>query len=195
MADRNLIDKISDDTLDRVLALQLLVAWAGEGLCDPKRLDWWKTDLIDEMGGGDLFARLLPKTHKWASLEAARKAALHVDQKARAKLANPDSVRTLFFWGFHVDEKLADRLAFHKKAAKDPTEVLEFLMPLGADFDKAAFESSVKELDAGKHKVAPSGRELNGKIPDDLEAQARKLAAALVPFANSYPMPFFTAEA
>ena len=47
--------------LDAILALQLTVAWAGEGLSDPKRLDWWRTDLVDALGGGDLFARLLPK--------------------------------------------------------------------------------------------------------------------------------------
>ena len=44
---------IPDSVLDDILTLQLTVAWAGEGLCEPKRLDWWKTDVIDEMGGGD----------------------------------------------------------------------------------------------------------------------------------------------
>jgi len=195
MAHQDLSVELPDATLDSILALQILVAWAGEGLCDPKRLDWWKTDLIDEMGGGDLFSRLLPKTHKWASLEAARKAARHVDHKARAKLANPDAVRTLFFWGFHLDEKLDDRLAFHKKASKDPADVLKFPLPLGANFNKAAFEAFIKEIEAGKHKVAPSGRELAGKIPGDPEARAKRLTAALLPFADSYPMPFFTAEA
>lgn len=34
--------------LDRILALQFTVAWAGEGRCQPKRLGWWETDLIDE---------------------------------------------------------------------------------------------------------------------------------------------------
>ena len=57
---------ISSNALDTILALQLTVAWAGEGLSAPKRLDWWKTDLIDEDGGGDFFARLLPKTARWA---------------------------------------------------------------------------------------------------------------------------------
>lgn len=186
---------IPNETLDRVLALQLTVAWAGEGLCEPKRLDWWKTDLVDELGGGDLLSRLLPKTHKWASLEAVRKAAQHADQKARSKLANPDKVRTLFFWGFHVDEKLDDRLAFHKKSGRHPSDVLEFPMSLGADFDKTSFEGFAKSLDGGKHKVAPSGREMAGNVPAQLDEQAAKLAAALVPLADSYPMPFFQAEA
>ncbi len=55
---------ITQHALDAILALQLTVAWAGEGLADPKRLDWWRTDLVDPMGGGDLFARLFPKTHR-----------------------------------------------------------------------------------------------------------------------------------
>ncbi len=91
---------ITQDALDTILALQLTVAWAGEGLSDPKRLDWWRTDLVDELGGGDLFARLLPKPHRWASLEAVRKVAIQVDRETRLGMAKPDQVRTLFFWGF-----------------------------------------------------------------------------------------------
>jgi hypothetical protein len=45
--------------LDDILAVQLTMAWAGEGRCDPARLGWWQTDLIDEAGGVvDLFVRL-----------------------------------------------------------------------------------------------------------------------------------------
>jgi len=53
-------EPIRDAILDTVLALQLTVAWAGEGLSEPPRLGWWQTDLVDELGGGDLLARLLP---------------------------------------------------------------------------------------------------------------------------------------
>ena len=108
--------ELDDTTLDHILALQITVAWAGEGLCEPKRLGWWKTDLVDELGGGDLFGRLLPKTAKWAALEAVRQAGIATDKQARAKLANPANVRTLFFWGFTIDEKLKDRLAVHKSS-------------------------------------------------------------------------------
>ena len=69
-------------TIDKILTLQIMVAWAGEGGCEPKRLDWWRTDLIDEYGGGDLLQRLLPKTHLWASLEAVRLATIQVDSAA-----------------------------------------------------------------------------------------------------------------
>ncbi|HEY5955223.1 MAG TPA: hypothetical protein VIV60_01670 [Polyangiaceae bacterium] len=37
-------------TIDKILAIQLLVAWAGEGRSEPKRLGWWDTDLVDEAG-------------------------------------------------------------------------------------------------------------------------------------------------
>ena len=42
---------LTQHALDAILALQLTVAWAGEGLADPKRLEWWRTDLVDELGG------------------------------------------------------------------------------------------------------------------------------------------------
>ena len=76
-------ERISSSTLDTILALQMTIAWAGEGLCEPKRLDWWRTDLIDEAGGGDLLKRLLPKTHQWAALEAVRSAAIQIDRRDR----------------------------------------------------------------------------------------------------------------
>jgi hypothetical protein len=50
------------NVLDEILTLQLLVAWAGEGLSDPPRLGWWRTMLVDEFGGEDLFKRLTPRT-------------------------------------------------------------------------------------------------------------------------------------
>ncbi|MCC0179870.1 BrxE family protein, partial [Waterburya agarophytonicola K14] len=55
--------------------LQFFVAWAGEGLTDPSRLNWWSTQLLDEWGGEDLFKRLLPRTFEWALLEATRQVA------------------------------------------------------------------------------------------------------------------------
>jgi hypothetical protein len=68
--------RILDTALDEILALQITAAWAGEGACVPPRLGWWRTDLVDPAGGGDLLARLLPKTHAWASIEAVREAAI-----------------------------------------------------------------------------------------------------------------------
>lgn len=85
--DSNEVKLADPAVLDEVLSLQLLVAWAGEGKTDPPRLGWWRTSLVDEFGGEDLFARLMPRTWRWAVLEAARTAARIADAEARAHAA------------------------------------------------------------------------------------------------------------
>jgi hypothetical protein len=55
-----------DRGLDAILAWQLTVACAGESRETTKRLGWWNTDLVDATGGGDIMARLPPRTHEWA---------------------------------------------------------------------------------------------------------------------------------
>ena len=85
------------DFLDLILDWQMTIAWAGEANCEPSRLGWWRTDLIDDLGGGDLLARLLPRTKVYAGWESARQAALATDRRARQRMANPDKLRTIFF--------------------------------------------------------------------------------------------------
>jgi hypothetical protein len=187
------LSPIPDSTLDAILTIQLTVGWAGEGRCSPRRLGWWDTDLIDEAGGGDFLARLLPQTHAWASLEAAREAARRVDAKARAKMADPDKMRTLFFLGFELDEQLDDRLAAHKRSARPPAEALPFPLALTADFPKDKLASALQGGDVAFATV-PNGRQLKGKPPDAPDALVKQLAAALVPFAERYPLPFFKLE-
>ncbi len=181
--------------LDSILALQLTVAWAGEGLSHPKRLDWWETDLIDPDGGGDLLSRLFPRTHRWASLEAARIAALQADSKARQSMARPDAVRTLFFWGFETDEALRDRLRFHNGSGKNPMDALPMPVDVSADFNRADIEDALRlpgqEVD---FKVVPGGRELKGPLPASIDLMAKRLAAALLPLVSDYPAPFFRIE-
>ncbi|MBD2613875.1 BREX-6 system BrxE protein [Nostoc punctiforme FACHB-252] len=184
---------VTKDTLDQVLALQIIVAWAGEGICEPKRLDWWRTDLIDEYGGGDLFGRLFPKTHQWSSLEAVRLAAIQVDKRKRQEMAESDAVRSLFFWGFTIDEQLAERLAIHKRGDKQPLEALPYLpLDITKPFSKAEFEETIRLPNRTvDFTLAPNGREIVGEIPEALEEQAKKLAAALLPLTDSYTMPFY----
>lgn len=182
---------IPQTTLDGILALQLTVAWAGEGL-DARRLGWWRTDLIDEGAGGVLFARLMPHTKAWAGLEAALAAARQADAQARAAVAQPDRLRTLFHWGFHVDEHLADRLLALKHDGTVPRDVLPFPVDLAAPFDPGAFEAALRALaPKAAFEVVPSGRQMKGSMPDDSLDAARHLAAALVPLADRYPSPFF----
>jgi len=192
----------TDEILDEILAIQLLVAWAGEGRSSPRRLGWWDTDLVDEAGGGDLFARLAPRTHRWAALECVREAALRVDAKARSKMPPSDALRSLYFLGFELDERLADRLASHKREGKLPAEALPFPRSLAkafsekpgeAEFSKDALASALQRDDASFTTV-PNGRELtHGKkaAPPAPEVLVRQLAATLVPLAEHYPLPFY----
>jgi hypothetical protein len=181
---------LPEATLDAILTTQLTVAWAGEGRCSPRRLAWWDTDLIDEAGGGDFLKRLLPQTHAWASLEAAREAARRTDAKARAKMADPDQMRTLFFLGFEVDEQLGDRLAAHKRGDRSPSDALPLPVPLTAEFAKDKLTAAFQAAEAA-FTVVPGGRQLKGARPAEPEAMVHRLAAALLPFADQYPLPFY----
>lgn len=181
----------ADTTLDSVLALQLAIAWAGEARCEPRRLGWWDTDLIDEAGGGDLFARLTPRTHAWASLEAVREAARRVDAKARVRLGDPDKLRSLFFLGFELDERLGDRLAYLKRQANPPAEALAMPFAMGGDFSAETVSTALTRAGTAKYEIVPHGRELPGEPPKDAVELARMLGAALVPFTSEYPLPFF----
>lgn len=183
---------LPDATLDDILAIQLTIAWAGEGRCSPKRLGWWETDLISEDGGGDLLARLLPQTHAWASLEAVREAARRVDAKTRGKMADPDKMRTIYFLGFEIDEQVADRLAALKRSGKKPADALA--LPLSfAEFSKDKLAAALHGGDV-PFTTVPNARQLKGERPDAPDALVKRLAAALVPFAEQYPLPFYKLE-
>jgi hypothetical protein len=147
----------NDVVLDAVLAVQLIVGWAGE-TSQPSRLGWWRTDVTDSAAGGDLLARLLPRTHAWAALEAAREAARRTDERARVRMGDPDKLRTLLFLGFAVDEALADRFAFLKREGRSPVEAL----PIGfvqAKFSKDTFVSAFQREDVS-FAIVPGGRQL-----------------------------------
>ncbi len=188
------------EELDEILSVQLLLAWAGEtpGGGTP-RLGWWKTDVIDEEAGGDLWKRLLPRTHRWAGLDAARRAACLTDERLRRPAKNADHQFTLFHFGFELDEALAERLAHHVLEAHHPAEVLPLLSAMGSvHFDRAALAKTIatKELDAS-FKVVAGGRQLK-KVPDEpLPTRARRLAMALLsdPLSPAYPVPFVLDEA
>lgn len=186
-----LTNSLTNSQLDSILSWQFTVAWAGEGKCQPKRLGWWQTDLVDREGGGDLFHRLFPKTHEWAALEAVRDAAIAHDRSIRQRLAEPDWVNTLFFWGFNIDEQLADRLIEHKCIQEPPAAVLDLPLDLGK-WVRADLEAA---LSIGKqpvrYEVEPAGRAIAEKVLPAYELRSQKLASALLPLADDYPMPFY----
>ncbi len=186
------VPSLTEATLDQILAIQILVAWAGEGLCRPKRLGWWDTDLVDADGGGDLLARLAPRTHVWAALEAVREAARQVDTKARERHGQPDRLRSLYFLGFETDERLEDRLAVHKRDGRAPTDAIPLPFPLGRDWDQPKLVAALGvNASPGYETVPPVGRQLAGPIPSEAAAMVRNLAAALLPPAAAYPFPFY----
>jgi len=189
---------LAPEQLDELLALQLALAWAGEspGGHHP-RLGWWKTDLIDPDGGGDLWSRLLPRTHQWAGLDSARRAARLVDERLRRESARTDDMRTLFHFGFELDEALDERLAHHKLEAHPPVEVLPLLQLTRAPLDREGLLASLSSpnLDIA-YKVVPGGRQLKPRPDEGPVFQARRFACAMLtePPAT-YPLPFILAEA
>jgi hypothetical protein len=181
-------------TLDEILSLQLLVAWAGEGKTDPPRLGWWRTSLIDEFGGEDLFARLMPRTWKWAVLEGARIAARIVDAETRSHAADGDQLISLFHFGFAIDEQLDDRLAELKRTASEPVEALPTLAAIRSPWNIDAFRASLRDLAAVTITASSIGRRLKGTMPEGPVDAARMLAAAMAQPSDRYPAPHWKVE-
>jgi hypothetical protein len=189
VAGESCVEIIDTTVLDEILSLQLLVAWAGEGKTDPPRLGWWRTSLVDEFGGEDLFARLLPRTWKWAVLEAARTAARTVDAEARAHAADGDQLISLFHFGFALDEQLDDRLAEHKRSEAEPTEALPRLASTRESWNADTFLRTLGDLASAPTAASSIGRRLKGAMPASPVDAARQLSAAMVPPGDRYPAP------
>jgi hypothetical protein len=188
---------LPDQDLDQILSLQLALAWAGEAAGgESRRLGWWRTDLIDEEGGGDLWGRLLPRTRRWAGLDAARRAARLTDEKLRKPLARSDAMRTLFHFGFELDEALDERLAQHKLDAHPPAHVLPLLAALASPFEEASFRSRIaaSSVDAS-FKIVPGGRKLKAAAGEAVPSVARRLAFALLEAPpKAYPVAYVLME-
>lgn len=177
--------------LDALLTAQIAVAWAGEGGDEP-RLGWWRTDLVDEYGGEDLFARLLPHTARWAVLQAVREAARRTDARLRHKASDPDALITLYRLGFTLDERLEERLQDHKRAGKPPEAALPGLGDVLSDtWDPARFKCWLSAKGTADTRTTPSGRLLPSTPPDDLGTLTAALLAALQPLGDAYPLPHY----
>jgi hypothetical protein len=180
---------LSNEDLDQILALQFSVAWAGESGGEPRRLCWWQSDLIDAETGGDLFARLLPRTHEWAGLSLGRRCAVRVDAEGRGNLSAGDRVQTLFHLGFEIDEQLCDRVAEHRRHRRSPADVLGEGLAIGFAWSPRTFAQRLAAFGAPKVELTTGGRRLKAKKLAPLDA-ARQLAAALLPLADKYPLPY-----
>ena len=177
--------------IDLALTAQLLVGWAGESGED-KRLAWWKTDLVSEYGGEDLFKRLLPKTWEWAVLQGAREAARRTDADARNRESDADRIISLYSLGFELDERIDERLQDLKRSGLKPVEALPALSEvMSRTWNKQQFLDWVQAHGETETTAAPAGRRIKGAPPAGLDQTIRQLVGALAPLATTYPMPHF----
>jgi hypothetical protein len=177
--------------IDFALTAQIVVAWAGEGGEEP-RLGWWRSDLVSEFGGEDLFRRLLPHTWEWALLQAVREAARRKDAELRSKDHDPDQILSLFSLGFELDERLEERLGDLKRSGASPRDALPRLHHgIQPTWDRDAFFDWVAGHGTADTTATPAGRLLKGPAPTSLETTVRQLVAALAPPSAAYPVPHF----
>jgi hypothetical protein len=185
------LPQTAPSVLDAILIAQFTVGWAGES-GEEKRLGWWRTDLVSEFGGEDLFRRLLPRTWEWAVFEAAREAAARLDAELRSQSHDADELITLFSFGFAIDERISDRLHLLKRNGSTPVAALPGLAEVvTGNWNRAGFEDWVKGHGKVATETLPSGRRLRGEIPESLELTVKHLIAGLSPLADEYPMPHY----
>lgn len=183
--------KMSPAELDLVLTAQIAVAWAGEGGEEP-RLGWWRSDMVNEFGGEDLFSRLLPHTWKWAVLQAAREAARRTDAEGRAQHHNPDEIVSLFYLGFELDERIEERLQDLKRSVAAPADALPGLADVVQEaWSKDAFQAWVTDHGKPNFTAEPIGRRLTGAMPPKLSELVPLLLGALNPLADKYPLSHY----
>lgn len=176
--------------LDLALTAQLVVAWAGEA-GEEKRLGWWRSDLVSEFGGEDLFRRLLPATWAWATLQGARETARRKDEEMRRQQHDADRVLSLFSLGFDVDERIEERLQDLKRSGEAPETALPGLSVIKQEWNRGHFEEWVTGHGEVDTTDEPIGRRVKGNPPAALDQLVRRLVAGLAPLDETYPLPHF----
>ncbi len=176
--------------IDMALTSQLVVAWAGE-TGEERRLGWWRSDLVSEYGGEDLFRRLLPGTWRWAVFQGAREAARRKDAEVRRRDHDPDRIVSLFSLGFELDERIEERFQDLKRSGRAPDEALPGLAVVREGWRRDRFSDWVVGHGETDASTSPVGRRLKGGPPIALDQLVRKLVAGLAPPAESYPLPHF----
>lgn len=178
--------------LDDILTIQLSVAWAGEGRCDPTRLGWWSTALVDEFDGLDMLERIMPKTYKWAALEVVRRVARLLDDQERLKASDPDKVRSIFHLGFKIDEQLDDRLTWLKKNSKAPQEALPNMIGFKDEWVPEMWSQwfEAMNIESVAFKVTPGGRAIKvSNATNEPNQLIRQLLGTLHTPPEVYPTP------
>ncbi|UPU37479.1 BREX-6 system BrxE protein [Geomonas paludis] len=176
--------------IDLALTAQLVVAWAGEA-GEEKRLGWWRSDLISEFGGEDLFRRLLPSTWAWAVLQGARETARRKDAELRGQDHDPDRILSLFSFGFDLDERIEERFQDLKRSGQIPQDVLPGLALINSGWNYDGFFEWVDGHGDVEVSVTLVGRRIKGAMPSGLDQLVRRLVAGLAPASDNYPLPHF----
>ncbi len=182
---------IPPSLLDSILVTQIAVAWAGEDGEEP-RLRWWRSDLVSEYGGKDLFRRLLSQTWRWATLQAVREAARRTDARMRQGADDPDSIVSLYCLGFAADEKVEERLLELKKQTDDPMKALPRLAEIvGERWRRDTFLEWVRSHGTAEVLTTPLGRRIKGTFPGISDLLIGNLVGALEPLGEQYPLPHY----
>ena len=177
--------------IDRLLTAQFAIGWAGER-GENRRLGWWRSDLVSEFGGRDLFSRLLPHSSEWAVFQSVREAAHRRDDERRMQDHNPDRIVSLFNTTFEIDERVDERLADLKREGGRPAETLSGLGEVVFDdWSADRFAEWVQAHGKVDFVQAPIGRRIRGSAPDSLGLLVRHLIAACSPLTDTYPMPHY----
>ena len=179
-------ERLDDALLDRIIDHQVRVAWLGE----TPRLGWWRADTTDVEGGGDFFRRWLPGSAHIAGIDAARRAAMVVDEVLRREAAgggDQDELLTLFHLGSAVDRQVEDRFRFRRaqKTISVPREA----------FERASSARDLATLGASPPtELVKNGRRIRRRLAPLDAAKVDALVVALVDngsLPDRYPMPHY----
>lgn len=177
--------------IDFALTIQLAVAWAGEAGSTP-RLGWWRSELVSEFGGEDLFRRLLPATWQWGMFEAAREAALRTEGALRRVDPEPDRIVSLYCLGTATDERINQRLIDLKRSGRPPMDALPGLSEVVLQsWNGEHFFDWVISHGSAETVATSIGRRLKRRLPESLRQQVEILLSALAPLVDVYPLPHF----
>lgn len=174
-------------TLDDILALQILVAKAGE----TERLNWWRIDATDEAGGGDFFQRLVGSLSPMASTEAALKGAAAKELEIMQNASIDHEMVSLFHLPGELQIQVQERWGFYKKHPEQLPEALQQLIAHDWTFESSAFEATLAGIDKPSYERSPLGRKVRGSQPTDPIDLVKNLAAVLLPLDTTYPLPYY----
>ena len=183
--------KLTD--LDKVLAMQIALAWAGEKY----RLGWWPSDVTERNGGYTQLQDLAPSSATWLALKTVREIAKRVDKETRSRSKHPDDIYTIFRLGFDVDDLLNKRLTHHIHAQAPIHILLKHIKwlhdPIHQPWHQDELQVWIKTLtpQSTSHEHISLGRRIKASRPQNIVGHSIILMRLLLPLTHTYPMPHF----